>query len=275
MPCVFCSSSNHVLKDCDSQIGNNIYDDVLHMMNLNMFNIKYQATILSSYTKPQLSFLCMKVWRNSRGTKAQLIERIISHFFIIKTNAIHWNVGLSFEVIHNCIVAINLSYDCVYDWVPAPRDVQLRHLLVLVMEGFYIRRNGFPRNGMGIGAYEAMLEDIGADFESNYLAMQQPHQDDEPQVIAQPPAISHLKALEIQVTVDASLKTKECDICFDTMPHAKLGCSHEYCIDCVFGSAKVRTKSFITCAMCRAEVSEVQVGSQLIKFNLEKNIASV
>jgi hypothetical protein len=263
MPCVFCSSSNHVLKDCDSQIGNNIYDDVIHMMTINVFDIKYQATSLTSYTKPQLSFVCMKIQKKATGTKAQLIERIISHFFTIRANVIHWNLGPSFDVVLNQIVAINLAYDYVYHWDPSPRDAQLRHLLVLMMEGFYVRRNGFPRNGMLIGAYNAMLEDIGADFEGNYLAMQQPHQDD------------HLKPLEIQVTVDASLQTKECDICFDTMPHAKLGCSHEYCVDCVFGSAKVRTKSFITCAMCRAEVSEVQVGSQLMKFNLEKNIASV
>ena len=263
MPCVFCSSSDHVLKNCDSQIGNNIYEDVLHMVNLNVFDIKYQATILSSYTKPQLSFVCMKIQTKATGTKAQLIERIISHFFRIKINVIQWDVGLSFDVVLNCIVAINLAYDYVYHWEPAPRDAQLRHLLVLMMEGFYVRRNGFPRNGMLIGAYETMLADIGADFESNYLAMQQPH-----------PDIDHLKPLEIQVTVDASLQIKECDICCDTMPHAKLGCSHEYCVDCVFGSAKVRTKSFITCAMCRAEVNEVQVGSELLKFNLEKNIAT-
>jgi len=264
MPCVFCSSSNHVLKDCDSQIGNNIYDDVIHMMTINVFDIKYQATSLTSYTKPQLSFVCMKIQKKATGTKAQLIERVISHFFRIKTNVIHWNLGLSFEVAVNIIVQINLAYDYVYYWVPAPRDAQLRHLLVLMMEGFYVRRNGFPRNGMLIGAYDAMLEDIGADFESNYLAMQQPH-----------PDIDHLKPLEIQVTVDASLQIKECDICCDTMPHAKLGCSHEYCVDCVFGSAKVRTKSFITCAMCRAEVNEVQVGSKFLKFNFDKNMATV
>lgn len=269
MPCVFCSSSDHVLMNCDSQIGNNIYEDVLHMMNLNVFDIKYQATLLSSYTKPQLSFLCMKIRRRVTGTKAHLIERIISHFFIIKTNVIHSNVGLSFDVILNCLVAINLAYDYVYHWTPAPRDADLRQLMVMMLEGFYIRRNGYPRNGMLIGAYETMLADMGAGYDLMLQAMQNPHQDIEPRVIA------HLKPLEIQVTVDASLQTKECDICCDTMPHAKLGCSHEYCVDCVFGSAKARTKSFITCAMCRAEVNEVQVGSQLMKFNLEKNIASV
>jgi len=264
MPCVFCSSSSHVLKDCDSQIGANIYEDVLHMININVFDIKYQATILSSYTKPQLSFVCMKIYASTTGTKAQIIHRIISHFFSIKTSVIHWNLGLSFDVIVDYVVRINLAYDYVYHWTPDPRDVQLRHLLVQMIEGFYIRRNGYPRNGMLIGAYDDMLENMGADYGSNFLAMQQPH-----------PDIDHLKPLEIQVTVDASLQIKECDICFDTMPHAKLGCSHEYCVDCVFGSAKVRTKSFITCAMCRAEVNDVQVGSELLKFNLEKNIATV
>jgi hypothetical protein len=264
MPCVFCSSSQHVLRDCDSQIGNNIYDDVVHLMTQNPFDIKYQATILISYTKPQLSFVCMKIHKKMTGTKAELVERIMSYFFTIKTNVIHWNVGPSFDVILNQIIAINLAYDYVYHWDIAPRDARLRHLLVLMIEGFYVRRNGFPRNGMSIGAYSEMLQYFGADYESNFIAMQQPHPDDE-----------QLKPLEIQVTVDASLQVKECDICFEAMPHARLGCSHEYCVDCVFGSAKVRTKSFITCAMCRSEVSEVQVGSQLLKFNFEKNMATV
>ena len=265
MPCVFCSCSQHVLRDCDSELGNNIYMDVVHLMTQNPFDIKYQAIILSSYTKPQLSFLCMKINVSATGrTKAVLIHRIMSYFFTIRTNVIHWNVGPSFEVALNQIIAINLSYDYVYYWDIAPRDAQLRALLVQMMESFYIRRNGYPRNGMLIGAYNAMLQELGADFESNFIAMQQDHPDDE-----------QLKPLEIQVTVDASLQVKECDICFEAMPHARLGCSHEYCVDCVFGSAKVRTKSFITCAMCRAEVSEVQVGSQLLKFNFEKNMATV
>lgn len=264
MPCVFCSSSQHVLRDCDSQIGNNIFDDVVHLMTQNPFDIKHQATILSAYTKPQLSFVCMKINASATGTKPVLIERIMSHFFNIRSNVIHWNLGPSFDVILNQIIAINLAYDYVYHWVPAPRDARLRHLIVQMMEGFYIRRNGFPRNGMLIGAYETMMQDLGADFGSNFLAMQQDH-----------PDVEHLKPLEIQVTIDASLQVKECDICCEAMPHARLGCSHEYCVDCVFGSAKVRTKSFITCAMCRAEVSEVQVGSKMLKFNFEKNMATV
>ena len=268
MPCVFCSSPQHVLRYCDSEIGNNIYDDVLHMMTLNVLDIKYQATILSSYTKAQLSFVCIKIHASATGTKAILIHRIISHFFGIKTSVLHWNIGQNFDMILNYLVRINLTYDYVYHWIPAPRDAHLRELLVQMMESFYVRRNGYPRNGMLIGAYETMLQDLGEGYELNQQAMQQPQDND-------PPAAAQLKPLEIQVTVDPSLQVKECDICCEAMPHAKLGCSHEYCVDCVFGSAKVRTKSFITCAMCRAEVSEVQVGSQLMKFNFEKNMASV
>ena len=50
-----------------------------------------------------------------------------------------------------------------------------------------------------------------------------------------------------------------------TNPFARLGCSHEYCVDCVLGMAKVRTKSFIVCAICRGEVEEVQVGNAELK----------
>jgi hypothetical protein len=70
---------------------------------------------------------------------------------------------------------------------------------------------------------------------------------------------AHLKKLQITVNIDASLKTEECFMCCDVKPITRLGCSHEYCVDCVVGTAKVRTKSFISCAVCRAEVEEIQV----------------
>ena len=129
MPCVFCSSSDHVLRNCNSEIGNNIYEDVLHMMTLNVLDIKYQATILSSYTKPQLSFICMKIHASATGTKAIIIHRIISHFFSIKTSVLRLNIAQHFNMILNYIVRINLAYDYVYHWIPAPREVHLRQLL--------------------------------------------------------------------------------------------------------------------------------------------------
>jgi hypothetical protein len=83
----------------------------------------------------------------------------------------------------------------------------------------------------------------------------------------------YLKKLAFHIETDVSLnEAKECFLCFEENMHAKLGCSHEYCIDCICGTAKARTKSFITCAMCRAEVDVVQVGSESIKAELQQKI---
>ena len=53
--------------------------------------------------------------------------------------------------------------------------------------------------------------------------------------------------------------------CDEDKAIARLGCSHEYCMDCVLGTAKVRTKSFIVCAICRVEVEEIYVGNKELK----------
>jgi hypothetical protein len=86
---------------------------------------------------------------------------------------------------------------------------------------------------------------------------------------------SHLKKLEIHVSVDESLQNQECSICFEIKTNTKLGCLHEYCVDCVFGTAKVRTKSFINCAICRAEINELKVSSLEIKNELLQKISSI
>jgi hypothetical protein len=87
---------------------------------------------------------------------------------------------------------------------------------------------------------------------------------------------AHLKKLNFCIGTDKSLeKAKECFICSDERPHAKLGCSHEYCIDCLFGTAKVRTKSFISCAVCRDEINVVKVGADDIKVALLRRLSEV
>jgi hypothetical protein len=79
---------------------------------------------------------------------------------------------------------------------------------------------------------------------------------------------AHLKKLKIKVKLDKHLETKECFMCYDVKPHAKLGCHHEYCSDCLVSTAKVRTKTFITCAVCRTEIKEVNVLTKELKDSL-------
>ena len=83
---------------------------------------------------------------------------------------------------------------------------------------------------------------------------------------------SHLKKLKIKITLDGELKVDDCFMCCDDKQIARLGCSHEYCVDCIVGSAKVRTKSFISCAVCRMEVKEIQVPNAAIKKSFSEQI---
>ena len=73
------------------------------------------------------------------------------------------------------------------------------------------------------------------------------------------PEKAHLKKLKIKVKLDKHLESKECFMCYDKKTHVKLGCDHEYCADCLVGTAKVRTKTFLNCAVCRSEIQEVKV----------------
>jgi len=96
------------------------------------------------------------------------------------------------------------------------------------------------------------------------------------QQLIQPRPQNDLKKLSFRVGTDSSLaEAKECFMCCEERPHAKLGCSHEYCIDCLFGTAKVRTKTFITCAVCRAEIETVQVGASETKVALLRRLSEV
>jgi len=85
---------------------------------------------------------------------------------------------------------------------------------------------------------------------------------------------SHLKKLSIQIAV-VQVQNKECDICCDSEnPTAKMGCSHEFCVGCVNRLCSSRTKSFISCPMCRAEISSIQVSNAEIKTSLDAQILS-
>ena len=214
------------------------------------FNISLQIAYLGRYTNSQLAAICSKLQTYISGKKKELMFYIIQKLFISRTVS---NM-LSTLTVDN-MAAIDFEYDNLY---PLSRQNDLLYIRIIrMLDSFYFDAYGVRRNGLLSNDYSYFVRDqLGLDFavdESN----------------------NHLKKLDFQIDIDELLLVQDCIICCDEKPNARLGCGHEYCVQCIFGSAKVRTKTFITCAMCRAEIKSVQVGTDEIKNELLQKIVSV
>ena len=250
MPCKFCKSVTHTLKHCDSEIAQNMFMGFIDFHILWPFNISLQIAYLGRYTNSQLAAICSKLQTYISGTKKQLMFYIIQKLFISRTVS---NM-LSTLTAEN-MADIDFEYDNLYPLATQNDLLYIR--LIRMLESFYfdayrVRRNGLSSNDYAYFAREQLGLDFAVDESNN-----------------------HLKKLDFQIDIDELLLVQDCMICCDEKPNARLGCGHEYCVDCIFGSAKVRTKTFITCAMCRAEIKSVQVGANEIKVDLLQKILAV
>ena len=250
MSCQFCKSSTHKLKNCDSQIAENMFMDFTEFYTLRMFNISQQIAYLGDHTKPQLAAICNKLGTYTSGTKQQLIFYIIEKLFISRTVS---NM-LSTLTAEN-MVAIDIEYDTLYPL--ANQYDSLESKLIRMLETFYFDAYRVRRNGLSSHEYARRVRiSLGL-----YPLVNE--------------SKNHLKKLDFKVDIDACLLVQDCTICCDEKPNARLGCGHEYCVECILGSAKVRTKTFITCAMCRTEITSVQVGADEIKSDFLQKISAV
>ena len=250
MPCQFCQSATHKLKNCNSHIAQNMFMDVILFHMDHPFNISQQIVYLERYTNRQLAAICSKLQTYISGTKKQLMFYIIQKLFISRTVS---NMLSTLTV--NNMADIDFEYDNLY---PLSRQNDLLYIRIIrMLDSFYFDAYGVRRNGILSNDYAYFVrETLGLDF-------------------AVDESKNHLKKLDFHVDIDESLFVQDCIICCDENPNARLGCGHEYCVQCIFGSAKVRTKTFITCAMCRAEIKSVQVGTDKIKKELLQKIVSV
>ena len=250
MPCQFCQSATHTLKNCDSEIAQNMFLDFIEFHILWPFNISHQIAYLGRYKKPQLAVICSKLQTYMSGTKKQLIFYIIQKLFISRTVS---NM-LSTITVDN-MADIDFEYDNLYPL--ATQNDLLYSRIIRMFESFYFDAYRVFRNGLSSNDYARRVRhSLGLDF-------------------AVDESKNHLKKLDFHVGIDELLLVQDCSICCDEKPNARLGCGHEYCVDCIFGSAKVRTKTFITCAMCRTEIKSVQVGADEIKVDLLQKILAV
>ena len=264
MPCIYCksiknpNSSTHSLSRC-TESANDIIGPIVTLVTEHTHDIRKQALELSGYSKGQLAMVCKQLDTYFSGSKPFLIAAIIKKFF--QSQVIRYASTVTSRNVH----MFTASYNAVF----ADEPSELRTSLIEIMELLYQRLFGVRRNGVDIHTYIHT-------YYRPYIAIREEDRAraalDADLPVRVYPHLSHLKKLSIQIAV-VQVENKECDICCDSEnPTAKMGCSHEFCVGCVNKLCSSRTKSFISCPMCRAEISNIQVGNTEIQHSLNTQI---
>jgi hypothetical protein len=260
MPCQLCRSTNHTVSQCNDIIAAVQFDVVREFMAANPIDLHHQYDNLKTLSRPALISISSRLGLHCSGTKIVLIQRIIEYCFYKRfTNFISAGPPATQEEVQH-------AYARLMTWDPPYYSdlYNFRHRMYQLLDQYYMRT--FNVTSYHLYRIQAMLF-------ANALALAGPAAAQVPVAAAAATSSkSHLKKLKIKINVDTDLTVKECFMCCEDRPIARLGCSHEYCMDCVVGTAKVRTKSFIACAVCRAEVEEIQVLSADLKNSFLKQI---
>lgn len=264
MPCIYCktikspNSSTHSLSRC-TESANEILGPIVTLVTEHTHDIRKQALELSGYSKGQLAMVCKQFDTYFSGSKPFLISAIIKKFF--QSQVIRCASTITSRNVH----IFTASYNAVF----ADEPSELRTLLIEIMELLYQRLFGVRRNGVDIHTYYRPYIALREENRAHAARAARAARDADLPVRVYP---SHLKKLSIQIAV-VQVQNKECDICCDSEnPTAKMGCSHEFCVGCVNKLCSSRTKSFISCPMCRSEISSIQVSSAEIQHSLNTQI---
>jgi hypothetical protein len=272
MPCQYCKLPGHTLTQCNADI--NVYlGQITRIIDSVPFAMRHQFQALNTYKKPLLSLICVRLGYCASVTslrKTLLIDNIIEHYFQPRLQ-LAANLG---EVYANARLQIFEAFRDLQMWnIDNKPDLCLfRNMALQLLDRYHTV-------AFGISYTDSLRAVQQIPVSIRFMALL----NFPPQAFVQllqrereEQSNAHLKKLDFHIKTDNSLEeAKECFICSEERPHAKLGCSHEYCIDCLFGTAKVRTKSFISCAVCRAEIEEVKVGTADTKTGLLQRLSEV
>ena len=269
MPCQYCNSLNHTISGCNADITR--YGDVIKSyMETRPFALRHQYQELNQFPRPILAIFCNRLgYRCVSLTKLKLIKQIILHYFIDLFDIDPIVMQVASEHVR---AEVGEAYCSLQMWNidDQPNMCNFRDAMLSLLESYH-------RKAFGLSYSQRLINDIiGQNDFTTILpfapapVVHQVHHVPPPPPPAAAAAArsskSHLKKLKIKVKVDGKINGQECFMCCDEdKAIARLGCSHEYCLDCVLGTAKVRTKSFIVCAMCRVEVEEIYVGNKELK----------
>jgi hypothetical protein len=281
MPCSLCNSFCHALRYCTADIGN-LWSPVKKLIEEEPFALRKQYELISIYTVPILKIVNRKlgfVIQSRTTSKSDLIYNIIIYFFQRK---IPNNQVLNSANQANIIDVSELveAFASLLMWrTSSEKKKRFRESAYSLIDMCY--RNAFCPE------YIQLLQNNvieNPNVRQHLLMILTRQARDELRVIATIRAIelgmipernpekAHLKKLKIKIKLDKHLESKECFMCYDVKPHLKLGCDHEYCADCLVGTAKVRTKTFINCAVCRSEIKEVNVLNKKHKEDLTQQL---
>jgi hypothetical protein len=238
MPCKFCKSSSHTLAKCKSPTISDVILAVTALINSVPFKLKEQAELLNSFKAVQLSVVCRSIYGlPCNGNKNESIGYIIGHFFghteLTSDAAIQTLSRQNTDL-------INQEYDKLVAWVAHEKDVDLRRSLLADMDTYYARRYGLRRYEYPLVVY----------FQAIVYLMTHPE--------VNMPTVN-LQKLTITVTVSPDLPTEDCCICLNEKQMSSFNCGHSCCSGCLTSIAKKRTKSFVLCPLCRAEIQTLQV----------------
>jgi|688.fasta_scaffold182681_2 hypothetical protein len=271
MPCQLCKSPLHTLARCDTHIDE-LWAPIRKIIQDKPFALREQYELISSYTVPTLKIMNRRlniiILRDIN--KTELIYNIIIYFFRGKIpsnrNSNSANIADVSEVVE--------AYASLLMWrTTSGKKIQFRQSAYSWLDMYY--RNKFCPEYI-----QLWQTNINApDWNHRSLVLTQQAREElraigtlraiELGMVPQrDPAKAHLKKLKIKVTIDKHLEFKECFMCYDLKPNLKLDCHHEYCADCLVGTAKVRTKTFLNCAVCRSEIKEVNVLTKELKAEL-------
>jgi len=256
MPCKYCKSVAHTLARCNSPLGALLAETVSALINSSPFKLREQVDLLKGFSVVQLSVVCRSFYGlPAQGTRNQSIGYIIGHFF----GHLGLTSNAAIQTFDQATTdTIDQEYDNLVAWVADEKDAQLRSSLLTDMDIYYSKRYGIRRYEFPIATFH---EAVGY-----LLALQ---------AAGQPPAAnSHLMKLAIAVTVTANLPVEDCCICLDEKQMSLLGCGHSCCSCCLTTIAKQRTKSFLVCPLCRAEIQTLQVVNDAVLIQMKKELIS-
>ena len=288
MPCQFCHSTGHTLVQCSADIDL-FWGPIRRMIEHRPFALRHQYQLLSRLTCPMLKLINHRLGFVSSGNKLVLINQIVNHFFlsIIPNARINPSVSRPDIQLRAGVLEGFMALTMWSTRNEAERSFRESGLVWLDM----YHRNAFNesytealRNNINypIDIMRQASQELRDEPFARVLEASQELRDEAfarvlelgivreiPSPFVQPKENKgHLKKLKIKVKLDKSLEKKECFMCYDEKSHVKLGCDHEYCADCLLGTATVRTKTFITCAVCRDEIKEIKVMNKELKEDL-------
>jgi len=226
-------------------------------MFTNPINFRYQIQQLKYLRQSDLSMICKKLHQPMSGNKSELIFRILKTYFNLSYDRVPTE-----EARHEMIMAIHISYTDLLETIYIDRPIVIN--LIQMIDTWYWYTYGLMRNGQPLSEYRDELQEF-------YLTINMSN------ALLQTLGNTRNKLTKISIKFEPLLEQnkedkedEECAICYeDTCKTAQLGCGHKFCANCICEVAKVTTKSFILCALCRDEITEIKVSDEDTKKQLE------